>query len=292
MPQVAKQSDKFDYAVQSVPSFVQLPDGTFAKDGFTVNRRADNMAVLGKVTDRYGIVQNTDLLSCAEDAFSSKGMTDYSRRIITTGEGERMFAIYDFKNHIKKLRVGDEVGLRLTVQNSFDGSLRASFSLGMLRLICSNGMTTIEREVSMTKKHSASIDISFMTDALEKAIKTWDRSAEVFNRLADVSITQDQGRNILAQLEDSAVLSGKLRESIEGIWNTPRHAEDNARNVFNLYNAVTQHLTHDVSTTRFELANRVNSNVLSALDRAVRNPSRLAELMQPVAVPLAVAINN
>ena len=47
---------------------------------------------------------------------------------------------YDFKNQTRALRredpeVGDEVGLRLTLQNSFDRSLRVSFALGMLRLV-------------------------------------------------------------------------------------------------------------------------------------------------------------
>lgn len=292
MAQIAKQSDKFDFVVESAPSFMQLPSGSFVPDGFSVNRRMDTMQVLGKVSDRYGIVQNTDLLSVAEDAFKAKGMADYKRTIITTGEGERMFATYDFCNRVKKLKRGDEIGMRLTVQNSFDGSLRASFSLGMLRLICTNGMVSVEREVSMTKKHSMGIDTKFILKALDKAVVSWDNSADALNRLADASLTQEQGVNILAQLEDSAVLSGKLRENIGMIWASPRHVEDSERNLFNLYNSVTQHLTHDVSATRFELANRVSGNVLSVLDRAARNPSRLAELIQPVAVPLEVVSLN
>lgn len=292
MAQIAKQSSQFDFVVESAPSFMQLPNGSFVADGFSVNRRTDTMQVLGKVSDRYGIVQNTDLLTVAEDAFKSKGLSEYKRSIITTGEGERMFATYDFRNQVKKLKRGDEIGMRLTVQNSFDGSLRASFSLGMLRLVCTNGMVSIEREVSMTKKHSMGIDTKFILKALDKAVTAWDNSADALNRLADVSLTQEQGVNVLAQLEDSAVLSGKLRENIGMIWASPRHVEDSERNLFNLYNSVTQHLTHDVSATRFELANRVSGNVLSVLDRAARSPSRFAELIQPVAVPLvAVTLN-
>jgi len=292
MAQLAKQSNFHNFTVETVPSFMTLPDGSQQNTGFLVNRRTDNFAVLGTVTDRYGLVQNSDLISVAEDAFSSKGLTDYKRNIVVTGEGERMYATYDFKNHTKKLKVGDEVGMRLTVQNSFDGGLRVAFSLGMLRLVCANGMTTLEREVGMTKKHSTQISTKFVVEALEKAIKAWDSSTQVFDRLSDVALTQSQGANILAQLEESAVLSGKLRENIETVWNAPRYREDNARNLFNLYNAVTQHLTHDVAATRFELANRVSDNVLSVFDRASRDGNRLAKLVQPVAVPLVGAILN
>lgn len=292
MPQLAKQSDHYNFNVETVPSYMTLPDGTQANTGYLVNRRTDNFAVLGTVTDRYGLVQNSDLISVAEDAFSAKGLTNYSRKIIVTGEGEQMYATYDFKNHTKKLKVGDEVGMRLTVQNSFDGGLRVSFMLGMLRLLCKNGMTTLEREVGMTKKHSTQISTKFVSDALDKAIRAWDKSSEVFDRLSDVSLTQEQGRNILAQLEDAAVLSKSHREDIEIVWNAPRYREDDARNLFNLYNAVTQHLTHEVAPTRFQLANRMNDGVLSLFDRASRDPNRLAKLIQPVTSTLSPVMLN
>ena len=286
MAQLAKQSDIYNFTVEAAPSWMQLPSGTFVKDGFTVNRRTDTFAVLGKVTDRYGIVQNADLLAVSEEAFSVKGMTDYKRNIITTGEGEKMYATYDFRDHTKKLKKGDEVGMRLTVQNSFDGSLRASFSLGMLRLVCMNGMVSVEREVSMTKKHSSGINVDFITNALEKAIKAWDNSTNVLDRLSDVTLTQVEGSNILSHLEDQSILSGKLRESIQTIWTNPTHAEDRERNLFNLYNAVTQHLTHDVSTERFELSNRVNGNVLGVFDRISRDSGKLASMILPVETAL------
>jgi hypothetical protein len=265
---------------------MQIPDGTFVKDGFTVNRRIDNMAVLGKVTDRYGIVQNTDLISAAEDAFAAEGLTDFNRKVVVTGEGERFYAVYDFRSRTKKLKVGDDVGLRLTVQNSFDGSLRASFMGGTLRLICSNGMVSVSREVGMMKKHGVSVSTKFVHDALVKAISAWDTSTLVFDRLSDIAITQQQGNSILANLAEQNLVSEKLREGIAGIWANPTHKEDSSRNLFNLYNAVTQHLTHDVSSERFELADRASANVLSAFDRASRDVSRLAKLVMPIPQPL------
>lgn len=292
MAQLAKQSNNHNFTVETVPSFMSLPDGTMSQTGFLVNRRTDTLAVLGSVTSRYGLVQNTDLISVVEDSFTAKGLTNYTRKIIVTGEGERMYATYDFKNHTKKLKVGDEIGMRLTAQNSFDGGLRVSFACGALRLVCSNGMTTLEREIGMTKKHSFRVTTKFVVEALEKAIAAWDTSTAVFDRLAEVSLTQQQGLNILAQLEETAVISGKLREGIELVWANPTHKEDSARNLWNLYNATTQHLTHQVADTRFELSNRVSSGVLNVFERAARDNNRLAKLMQPVAVPLAAAALN
>ena len=292
MARKALQSSAYNFTVEAAPSFMQLPDGRFVKDGFTINRRTDTHQVLGKVTDQYGIVQNTDLISAAEDAFKKEGMTDFKRNIVVAGDGERLYATYDFRNRTQKLKVGDEVGMRLTLQNSFDGSLRASFCGGTLRLRCSNGMVSIEREYGVTRKHGSSVSVDFVHDALLKAIDGWTNSANVFNRLADVPITQIQGQNILARLSESSVLSEKLREGIAGIWAVPTYAEDSARNLYNLYNATTQFLTHNVAGERFELANRTSASVLKAFDRVTRDSNRLAKLVAPLPVAIeAVALN-
>lgn len=285
MAQHFKQSENYSFTVEAAPSFMQLPDGTFVKDGFTVNRRTDNLAVLGKVTDRYGLVQNADLLNAAEEAFHAQSLTDYTRKIIVAGEGERLYAVYDFRAVTRAMKVGDEVGLRLTVQNSFDGSLRASFLAGMLRLICKNGMVTVDREVGLTQKHGSKISVDFVREALVKALGAWEKSVRVFDRLAEVNVSQLEGAFILNRLAESNVLSGKLLEGISAIWAAPTHREDTSRNLFNLYNAVTQHLTHGVAGERFELADRVSRNVLSALHRAASDSAKLAKLVAPIAIP-------
>lgn len=284
MAQKAIQSSSFQFRVEAVPSFQQLPDGSFVKDGFTTNRRADNFAVLGKVTDRYGLVQNEDLVTAAEDAFKAAGLADFERKIIVTGEGERFYARYSFKSHIKPLAVGDEVGMVLTLRNSFDGSLRASFLAGLLRLLCLNGMTGASKQFGLTQKHGSKISVAFVADALKKAMLAFDSSTMIFDRMAGIDLTQAQGHIILANLQAQKVMSDKMREAIAGIWTNPTHAQDSARNLYNLYNAITQHLTHDVAGERFELSNRVGENTLTIFERVTRDAARLQKLLTPPAV--------
>ena len=87
--------------------------------------------------------------------------------------------------------------------------------------------------------------------------------------------------NILQNLTNAKVISEKVRESIAHIWNAPTFEEDKGRNLYNLNNAVTQHMTHDVADERFEYANRVTTNVLKRFDMASRNPNRLKKLWTP-----------
>ena len=255
------------------------------KSGYFMNVREDNDEILGWTTDRYGLVQHRDVIKRSDDAFKARGI-DVDRKIIVTEGGAKMRAQYDLKGDLFKAqvpKVGDTVAYRLTAQNSMDRSLRISYVLGLVRLICTNGMTTTEKEVEMVKKHSTNINIGdiITEDALDSALAKLQKSLTAYGRLAQVELTQEQGITILQNLANGKVFSEKVREAIAKIWNEPTHEEDEDRNLYNLNNAVTQHLTHEVADSRFEYANRVTTNVLKRFDLASRNSKRLEKLWTP-----------
>jgi hypothetical protein len=157
MPKVPTQTNDYNFTVEQVPLF----DDKGRRSGFFGNQRTDTGTVLGVTSERYGIQNNGPILERAEEAFDARDLGKFKRKVIVTGEGQRMRAVYDFENEIKERKRGDNLGLRLTVQNSFDRSLRISFAMGMLRLVCTNGMTTLEKEQSMTKKHSTGNGLDF-----------------------------------------------------------------------------------------------------------------------------------
>jgi hypothetical protein len=177
--------------------------------------------------------------------------------------------------------VGDELGLRLTVQNSFDRSLRLSVILGFLRLVCTNGMTTLTREFDLTRRHQSGIDTSFLGEGIELALSNIDEQKQVFNRLANKTISETQGVSVLGNLVKKNVLSSSMRDSIEAIWHDPSYDEDRERTLYNLLNAGTQHLTRVVEPKRFELAQRVNRDMLKVLDRAAGTKKAMDALLVP-----------
>ena len=284
MPIVAKQkvNEGYDFTVKQV----EVPHPTKGgKSGYFMNVREDNDDILGWTTERYGIVQHRDILGKSDEAFEKRGI-EVERKVIVTEGGAKMRAQYDLKGDLFQAdipKVGDTVAYRLTAQNSFDRSLRISYALGLVRLVCTNGMTTTEKEVEMVKKHSTNVNIGdiITEDALDSALARLKNGLNVYSRLADVSLEQEQGLTILQNLANGKVISEKLRESIAKIWNDPTHDEDKGRNLYNLNNAITQHLTHDVADTRFEYANRVTNNVLKRFDLASRNGKRLEKLWTP-----------
>jgi len=284
------QSSDFNFTVERVP--LTLPNSNRSR--VFAHVRTDTGEELGWGTEQYGFVQNGDLIHDAEEAFESRGMVPTNRHIVVTGRGEKLFAQYDFANETaiatrREDRVkGMELGMRLTLQNSFDRSLRVSFALGMVRLVCLNGMTTMEKEFGMTRKHSSNVEIGFIGDALDKATGSFHKAAQGFSVLGERDITQDQGRNILNQLNKAKVLSNVVKDGILKVWENPTREEDEARNLWTLYNAATQHLTHEVSGERFEYANTVSTNVLKRLRGAAESSDKLNRLV--VAIPTKTVI--
>ena len=272
----------YDFKVNQV----EVPHPTTkGKSGYYMNVREDNDEILGWTTERYGLVNHSDVLGQADKAFNDRGI-QVKRRVIVTEGGAKMRAQYDLQGDLFKAEVpavGDVMAYRLTAQNSYDRSLRISFALGLVRLVCTNGMTTTEKEIEMVKKHSTNIKISDLIteDALDSALAKLANSLTVYGRLAQTELTQEQGVTILQNLANAKVFSDKVREAIAKVWNSPTHEEDKGRNLYNLNNAVTQHLTHEVADQRFEYANRVTTNVLKRFDLASRNSTRLNKLWTP-----------
>ena len=281
MSKNASQSTNWNFTVSQLQ--LRHPVSNLLLPNQYGNFRDDTGECLGTTSEQYGIIQNGALLDAAHAALEQRGLTGYSEKILSAGAGgQRFFAEFTFKDKQLATRVGDVFGYKLTLKNSFDRSIRAAFALGFLRLTCLNGASTLEKEFSVTRKHSAKVAVDFVGDAIDRALTNGANALQVYDQMADVSISDEQGLNILAQLVQMDVLSNSLRESMKTLWLAPRRQEDKARNLYNLYNAVTEYLTHSVSGERYEYADKVSNNVLLRFVNAARSTDKLAKLIVPV----------
>ena len=276
----SNQSDKWQFTVSQLP--MRHPSSNLVIPNLFGNFRDDTGDYLGTTSEQYGLVQNSDLLDAAHAALDARGLSGYTERTLVTGNGRRFYAEFTFANKQLATSVGDVFGYKLTLQNSFDRSLRAALLLGFLRLACLNGASTLEKEFAATRKHSSKVNVDFLTNAIDKALANGQSALKVYETMAHAAISDEQGINVLNQLVLADALIGSLRDDIQPLWLNPRRNEDKARNVYNLYNAITEHLTHKVSGERFEYAGKVSQGILVRLVNAARNPDRLASLVLPV----------
>jgi len=284
-------SDSYDFQVVQEPLFNR--DGKAAligKSPVMGNFRTDTGQCLGTSTEKYAIVQNGALVEQVEDALGKSELGDFTSQKLVARDGARFYGVYDFPSMVKPVVLGDGAGMRLTLNNSFDRSTGVDFTLGLMRLVCLNGQMTLVADTSVTKKHSHKLTLDFITDAIHSCTLKFEESIKDFGTLAEREITQEQGGLILDNLAIKKVLSESLRDSIQMVWDAPTHKEDEGRNLYNLYNATTQHLTHDVEGGRFEYARRVSHSVLKNLTKARDHAEHFGKLTQRVPKKDEVAI--
>ena len=273
-----------DYAF-GVEKVAHTLDGE--KTGWHAVRRTDmtgKVALLGMAKDNYSIVPNDELVGTAREAFTNLKADNYEEKLFCTLGGSRFYGEYTFKDKtIVVPKVGDTIGLRLTLNNSYDRSCKVGFSMGFVRLVCTNGMVTNSRDYDFNQLHSGKVPIAEAQDAIEKAFDGFNAdSMAIFGDMAHQEITQKQGDIIVDNMAIKTLVSAAARDSVKMIWADPTHQRADAnRNLFNLYNAFTQHLTHSPTAgyDKFENSRKTSRKIFDRFERITRNEGERNEWM-------------
>lgn len=261
--EVSDQTSKFDYKVEQTPLFAHGKQTRFRG-----NVRTDTGECLGVVTEQYSVMQNEDLFGSVEELIKSRNLGVFKRKEIITGGGSRVRGVYTFSERGIKVQK-DDILFQLTVQNSFDGSLRVAFKAGLYRLVCSNGATSpVGGLVNLTKKHTDALSLDFAGEALDACVHNFGLAGERLEVMARKRITQVEGRKLLNGLVKAKAISERQSNEVEQVWNNPSYEADAERSVYNLWNAVTQTTTHRIAGNRFELADRIETEVTNRLVNA------------------------
>jgi len=296
------QSKEWDYQVDTVPAPSFVHNGLTVNPGGFYNVRRDTGESIGHVSKRYGLVQNREVLQSVEDAFEKAGLefpdrkTDEGREIkgrdvTVVGNGERMFAAYTFSEKTDlALKAGnkDKIGMKFVVQNSFDGGLKLSFSLGAVRLICANGMISMQKEFDITSKHNSQINVNSLAESAQDAVGRFEGLVKGYDKLAEVEFDHEQGFNILNRLGLGKVIPQRHASKIAQIWQSPDYKEDEKRNLWNLYNAGTQYLTRNVEGKTFERSNEMNRSLLRSLTN-MASRGTIGDWIKPVPAETLIA---
>tara|TARA_R100000458_G_C8265655_1_gene240742 strand:+ start:1015 stop:1923 length:909 start_codon:yes stop_codon:yes gene_type:complete len=294
-PKNPTTSSHYDYQVVQEPLFNR--DGKpvmVGKSPVMGNFRTDSNVCLGTSTEKYEIVNNGAIIESVEKALTQYGLSGFTSKKFVARDGARFYGVYDFPTVRGNIANGDAVGMRLTLNNSFDRSCGVSWSVGLLRQVCTNGMTALVNDTSVTKKHSTKLTLDFIGNSIAMCKEKFETSLVEFQQLRDRKITIEEGGLILDNLAIKKVLADSMRDSIRVIWDNEAYLNQDklsqrSDSLYNLYNATTQHLTHDVQGDRFEYANRISKAMLGQLSKARTSAKRFTELTAKVPVKEEVA---
>ena len=276
----------WDYQVEKVKCYD--PEGDWTGDWMTrrVDRKGPKKGTLKVgVSKDYNVVQNRDIVEPVQEVLAQLGLEPTNVKHYVFKNGARYKARYEFKDtQIELPKVGDAMGFRLDLDNSFDLWHRIKTMGGGLRLVCTNGMTAFDKAHGISCKHSNKFNIDSIKRAIGGALEGFYNLAKDDNPytvMASRRVTQEQGIHILQNLANKGDISELRREAITKVWNDPTHREDEDRNLYNLLNAVTEYTTHELAESNFSMSENINTKVTNRLVLASKDESLLNALWTP-----------
>ena len=234
----AQYLEKFLYPVAAV----DLPDGRFIRNELTGS-------ILSKVSDRYTVVQNKDLITPFVETL---GVDKFDS--VRTYNGRRSFMFQFVTGREVDLGGGDILKERIIIRNSYDKTRSFSFMSGALRMVCTNGLYVGVGSVLAFKKiHVGEIPTN---EIVHEALTRFSRNDFSFwRRLKEIPLTVEQERDLLVNWTPYAVeekegvvadpykgnlwVNSKVKQYAHRIIGEPETL-DNQRNAWGLFNQMNQ----------------------------------------------------
>ena len=184
-----------DWRVDSKP--VQVCGGRKV-DGFKANVRATDGAVLGMVSDRYRICQNTDAFDFTDNLIGGEV------RYETAGSLQGGRKIWLLAKLPDTSLLGDAVEPYLCFTNSHDGSGAIRVCMTPVRVVCQNTLNIAlsGAKRSWAARHTGNIDAKLeeARTCLTLADKYMAELNSAADKLANTTVTDDQIQQILSEL--------------------------------------------------------------------------------------------
>lgn len=207
--------------------------------GTTVDRNGLAAVATPDPVGRWFPVPHMTLVTELETALVPHNMKIVAETFKLDKSGQRMFGMLQVANCKDTGDYGFAVGLR----NAHDKMLRASLAVGMGVSVCSN--LSFRGEIVIGRKHTTEIlnDMPMlMTGAIAKLAEKWDTQGKIVTAYRGMDISVTQGRDLLINCAKSEVFPRTQLMDVIDEWENPRHPEFKDRNLWSLFNSVTEHL--------------------------------------------------
>lgn len=184
-----------DWIVEPKPIFdvnqIQIP-------GFVANTRSTDGSVLGIVSDKYKIVQNSEAFKFTDSLIGG------DVRYETAGSLRSGKSIFLLAHLPHTSILGDEVAPYLCFTSTHDGTGAIKVCMTPIRVVCNNTLNLALNKArrTWTCRHMGNLEdkLAEATHTLGLANKYMQKLSVEADRLANTSITNDQIKEILDEL--------------------------------------------------------------------------------------------
>jgi hypothetical protein len=240
-----------DFPVTLKPVFIEDEDGRRLIPARRAIVRQDTGQAIAVVSDRYTLVPHTRILETVEDAIRPLDVGPVPKGIYVDRSGARLRAIFKFPSLAKPVLGQDEICPCLQVRNAYDGSSRILVHIGAFRFVCTNlavggGGCFAGGFVSI---HAGEIPIERIAERLTDYLTRFEQIVELYRWWSEERLKADALQAVL-----KLALQGRYADLHENV------IASSPATVFDAYNRLTDHATHNMRSARtaFDLLERVN----------------------------------
>jgi len=230
----------------------------FTKDGNIVPTvravvREDDQRPISSVSDKFTLIPHEEVVTVAQNFLATLGPNPET--IFTlTNDGAVLMCTCTFKDKTFTVggtdhKVGDPIGLRVHIENAYNGTKCLRFKIGGINISCLNGMVAFEDFFNISIRHTGSYNLDFpeageVFDAFKAKCSGWDSYGKIM-------LNPNTYGDYVLKANEEYVIPEKLSKAL--VTNAAPE-----RSVWQLYNDFTYYVTHDSKASPVGKVNKLN----------------------------------
>lgn len=210
---------------------------------------SDNGEMYGVVGRNYHAVGHGDM---------------YSRVMEWLPEGKIVSVATGGRNHTKAIMSielpkifdvgGQAIKVYVNLCNSLDGIWKQILTVTPVRICCTNQFVLNKREayISLEHKHTRPGVAKFNNEVrlVEQVYNLLSGQLYLAEKLIDLPCTTEKGIEFITNLSKAKLIPAKIEEKAIALYDTPIRPEDEGRNHWTLFNAITDPINRELQSEK------------------------------------------
>ena len=185
------------------------------------------------------------------------GVVDAKQVKARKGEGYQKHLVVFRNNDIQiTAEDGDNVFPQILLTNSHDGKNAFTFTAGLFRMVCENGLVVSSREFENMKIRHYGYSFEELQDTIKAMVEKLPLTVESLNKFRQVELSQEQALDFAKKaLEVRLGELDNIQIDLQDLL-TPTRSEDRGNDLWSVYNVVQEKLIHGMFNYKYGVKSR------------------------------------
>jgi hypothetical protein len=185
------------------------------------------------------------------------GVVDAKQVKARKGEGYQKHLVVFRNNDIQiTAEDGDNVFPQILLTNSHDGKNAFTFTAGLFRMVCENGLVVSSREFENMKIRHYGYSFEELQETIKAMVEKLPLTVESLNKFRQVELSQEQALDFAKKALE--VRLGEL-DNIQIDYQdllTPTRSEDRGNDLWSVYNVIQEKVIHGMFNYKYGVKSR------------------------------------